>query len=153
MEIRHNEGAIRHSETLDRETRNAWAAYVKQRWPTNTAKLISREWDLTLDEAKGLVAARTSLATIDRIAKHPSGGWSVLIPVMSHVIGHGLDAFLEQEQRKLRHEREQYEAREARLGEMARDLSLAFGVGRRGGAERPTGRRREDREHRSALGD
>lgn len=97
MEIRHNERAGQHTLGLDRATRDALATYANLRWPTGAAKHAAKEWGLTLDEGRGVVSGRTSQATLDRILKHPNGGWSVALPVLGAVIGHGLDHFLQAE--------------------------------------------------------
>lgn len=82
---------FQHTFPLDMLSREAWAEYVRNRWPSNTAKFAAREWDLSLDQARGLAAGRVSLNTIDDITKHKNGGWSVLLPVMTAVIGESLD--------------------------------------------------------------
>lgn len=93
LEIRHNERGAQHGLGLDRATRDSVATYCRVEWPTNTAKHAARAWDLTLDEARGVVAGRASQATIDKIFKHPNGGWAVVLPVLSAVIGHGVEHF------------------------------------------------------------
>lgn len=77
---------------LDKATRDALADYCRHRWPHHTAKLAAREWDLTVDEARGVVAAKSSLNTYDKIKK--AGGWPVILAVEAAVVGHGLDQFL-----------------------------------------------------------
>jgi hypothetical protein len=99
MEIRHNEAAARPLFGGDLFSREALQGYVRIRWPANTAKHAAREWQLTLDEAKGLVAGRASQATLDKIWKHRNGGWAVALPVIGAVIGHGVDDFLQNERR------------------------------------------------------
>lgn len=95
MEIRHENGANLPSLGLDRATGDALAAYARLVWPTGTAKACAREWDLTTDEAKGLVAGSPGKTTIDKIWKHPRGGWAVIFPVLGAVVGHGADVFLQ----------------------------------------------------------
>lgn len=97
VEILHNERAEQRSLGLDRATRDALAAYCRAEWPSNTAKHVAREWDLSLDEARGVVAGRASQATADKIFKHSNGGWRVVLPVLGAVIGHGVDAFFRQQ--------------------------------------------------------
>lgn len=87
VEIRHNGVGNQQSLGLDRALRDALATYCRLRWPQHAAKHAAREWDLTLDEAKGVVAGRTSIATLDRIFKHKRGGWSVVLPVLGAVVG------------------------------------------------------------------
>lgn len=93
MDISHNERAGQRSLGLDRASRDALATYCRAEWPGNTSKHVAREWGLSLDEARGAVAGRASQATIDKIFKHPNGGWRVVLPVLGSVIGHGVDAF------------------------------------------------------------
>jgi predicted secreted protein len=97
VDISHNERAGQRSLGLDRATRDAMATYSRTEWPTNTAKHAAREWDLSLDEARGVVAGRASQATIDKVFKHQNGGWRVVLPVLGSVIGHGVDAFFRQQ--------------------------------------------------------
>ena len=99
MEILHDKRDNQLTFGLDRATRDALATYFKLRWPSNTAKLAAREFDLSLDEARGVVACRTSIATLDRIWKHKNGGWSVLLPVMGAVIGETAEKFIEKQRR------------------------------------------------------
>lgn len=97
VDISHNERAGQRSLGLDRATRDSVATFCRAEWPTNTAKHVAREWGLSLDEARGVVAGRASQATIDKIFKHPNGGWRVVLPVLGSVIGHGVDAFFRQQ--------------------------------------------------------
>jgi hypothetical protein len=94
MEIRHNKTASGPSLGLDMGLREALATYVKLRWPTATAKMAAREWDLTLDEGKGLVNGRTSLATLERIIKHRNGGWDIAFAVVGAVAHETAEDFL-----------------------------------------------------------
>lgn len=97
VDISHNERAGQRSLGLDRASRDALATFCRAEWPTNAAKNAAREWDLSLDEARGVVAGRASQATVDKIYKHPNGGWRVVLPVLGSVIGHGVDAFFRQQ--------------------------------------------------------
>ena len=132
MEIRHNKREIQLNFGLDRATRDALATYVRLRWPTNTAKMTAREFDLTLDEGRGIVAGKPSLSTIDKIWKR--GGWEVLLPVMGAVIGQNAEDFL-REQRKASLENAR------RTAGLCRDLRLGLGLlpdrGSGVGAEQP----------------
>jgi hypothetical protein len=100
MDISHNERAGQRSLGLDRASRDALAGYCRAEWPSNTAKHVAREWSLSLDEARGIVAGRASQATIDKVFKHPNGGWRVVLPVLGSVIGHGVDAFFKEQMRQ-----------------------------------------------------
>lgn len=99
LEIRHNERDGQHTFGLDMGMRDALATYARLRWPTGTAKMVAREWGLTLDEARGVIAARASQATIDKIWKHRNGGWPVALEVVGAVTGQSVADFL-QAQRK-----------------------------------------------------
>lgn len=106
VDILHNERAGQRSLGLDRATRDALAEYSRTLWPTNSAKNAAREWDLSLDEARGVVAGRASQATIDKIFKHPNGGWRIVLPVLGAVIGHGVDSFFREQMRHAAREAE-----------------------------------------------
>jgi hypothetical protein len=97
MEIRTNEVGGLPSLGLDRATRDALATYVRIRFPAGTVKAVAREFDLTLDEAKGLVSGRPSQTTVDKVWKHPRGGWAVILPVLGAVVGHGVEGYLQQQ--------------------------------------------------------
>lgn len=97
MEIRYNERDGRHSLGLDRQTRDALAAYCRLIWPTGTAKEAARHFDLTLDEARGLIAGRASQTTVDRVWKSSKGGWRVALAVLGAVIGQTIDQYIESE--------------------------------------------------------
>jgi hypothetical protein len=92
MEIRYAKRGGQRSLALDKNTRDALADYCRERWPHHTAKMAAREWGLSVDEARGVLAARTSLTTYDKIKK--AGGWSVILGVEAKVIGHGIDQYL-----------------------------------------------------------
>jgi hypothetical protein len=99
LEIRHNERDGQHTLGLDMGVRDALATYCRLRWPTGTAKLIAREWGLSLDEARGIVAGNASLATIDKIWKHRNGGWSVAFEVIGAVTGQSVADYLKTQRR------------------------------------------------------
>lgn len=84
--------AAQRSLPLDKGTRDALADYCRYRWPAHTAKMAARAWNLSVDEARGVVAGRTSLTTYDKIKK--AGGWPVILWVEAAVVGHGIDQFL-----------------------------------------------------------
>ena len=99
MEIRHNERDGQHTFGLDMGIRDALATYCRLRWPTGAAKLVAREWGLSLDEARGVVAGRASQATIDKIWKHRNGGWSVALEVIGAVTGQSVADYLKNQRR------------------------------------------------------
>lgn len=92
------------------------AVYARRRWQTHTVKSIEREWDLSTDEAKNLLQGRTSLRTIEKILSHKNGGWSLALPILGGVIGHGLTDFIASERDRLDHEAEQRRLQAAELG-------------------------------------
>lgn len=92
VEIRHTKRESQRNLGLDKGTRDALRDYCCHRWPHHTAKLAAREWSLSVDEARGVVAARSSLTTYDKIKK--AGGWPVIFAVEAMVIGQGADQFL-----------------------------------------------------------
>lgn len=97
MEIRHTKVGEQRSFALDKGLRDALADHCRRRWPTNTAKHVARAYDLSVDEARGVVACRTSIATLERVFK--VGGWGVALPVLAEVIGHAVDQFILRERR------------------------------------------------------
>lgn len=114
VEIRHNLAAQQSTLPLDRRTRDAVAEYCRARWPSGTAKQAAREWDLTVDQGKGLVAGRCSWDTFDAITFHKRGGW----PVVISIYGIALDQTAEQ---FLLHQRKTHERNAERLGALLGD--------------------------------
>jgi hypothetical protein len=101
-----------------RATRDALAKYCELRWPNGRRKAVSKEWDLTPAEAKSLVEATASITTIEKVWKHPRGGWEIALPVIGAVIGRHLDQHLELQRR-------QADERARRLGSLAHELRPA----------------------------
>ena len=81
-----------------RQSRDALANYCEARWPVGRRKAVEREWGLSPDEARGVIEATASAATIDKVWK--AGGWAVALPVLSSVIGCSLESHINQERRK-----------------------------------------------------
>lgn len=81
-----------------RQSRDALANYCAARWPVGRRKAVEREWGLSPDEARGVIEATASAATIDKVWK--AGGWAVALPVLSSVIGCSLESFMQTERRK-----------------------------------------------------
>jgi hypothetical protein len=81
-----------------RQSRDALANYCEARWPVGRRKAVEREWGLSPDEARGVIEATASAATIDKVWK--AGGWAVALPVLSSVIGCSLENFMQTERRK-----------------------------------------------------
>lgn len=67
---------------LKLSTKNAWAKYARLRWPNNGVKGAMAEWDLTDGQARGLVYAQVSQATIDTILDHPNGGFGLGLEIL-----------------------------------------------------------------------
>jgi hypothetical protein len=141
MTVFSNDGDFSPRLGLDRSLADALAVYVQQSFPPlGRRKAVAQEWGLGIEEARTVIEGRPSKATLDRIFKHPNGGWRVILPVMGAVVGQSADAFIIREQQRLAHERQQYEAREARLGQMARDLRTVVPLVLGGGGELPSRR-------------
>jgi len=85
MEILGRDGANFPILPLLRQSRDALARYCEARWPIGRRKAVEREWNLSPDEARGVIEATASAATIDKVWK--AGGWAVALPVLSSVIG------------------------------------------------------------------
>lgn len=92
MEKMHGKRESQHRLALDKATRDAVSDLARRQWPLKTASYAAQAWRLTESEARGVVAARASQTTIDKIFKN--GGWSVIFPVMAEVIGQSADAYL-----------------------------------------------------------
>lgn len=105
-----------------KSSKEAWAAYVRRRWPTNTQAMCEREWDLTPGRANGLVWANVTLPTIDHILHHPRSGPLLALEIEAIRFGLSIEAFLErtaqQEREAIANERRQFEAREARVAQI-----------------------------------
>lgn len=115
---------------LDRATKDALAVYVQQSFPAaGRRKAVERLWDLRPDEARAVIEARPSQSTLDRIWKHPNGGWHVILPVFGAVVGQSADAFIIQERDRLAHERDRQAEQSARLASLGRDLAAVLGGG------------------------
>lgn len=113
---------------LDGGFKDGLADFVRGRWPTHTQKTIEREWDLTTDEAKGLLRGQASLRTIEKILGHKNGGWRVALPILGGVIGHGLTDFIASEKHRLDHEAAQRRQRADELRE-AEGILVSLDVG------------------------
>lgn len=88
VDFSRNKWAEQRSFRLDRGSADALADLCRHRWPSNTAKYAAREWGLSLDEARGVVAGRASKTTIDKIYKR--GGPPVFLAVLEEVWGQSI---------------------------------------------------------------
>jgi hypothetical protein len=116
-----------HSATPDHGFENVLASYVRRR--CMSIKDIQNEWGLTDGEARGVMYAQTSRATLRKIIKSNNGGWELGLMLLSGVIGHDLQTHIE---RKRAHERACYERMDAGLRKMAADCGAVLGLDRSG---------------------
>jgi CubicO group peptidase (beta-lactamase class C family) len=79
--------------------------------------MAAREWDLTVDEARGVVAGRCSFSTYDKIIKRP-GGFLVGLHVLEAVTGQSVAHFF-QEQLQHAAEANRHAMEQARLARSA----------------------------------
>lgn len=96
-------------------TKNALARLVRRAWPAQTVKQAQAFWDLTEGEAKGVVYATASQATLDKIKRHRNGGWRLTLAIDALVIGRSLQDFIIEETERAR---ERIETRRRRLRQM-----------------------------------
>lgn len=153
VDIWQNERGGQHSLGLDRATRDALATYARLRWPANTAKFAAKEWGLSLDEGRGIVAGRASAQTIDRVWKSPNGGWRVIIPVLGAVVGRELDTFLDAELAELDREHNVRAARRATLALVESRIGAPGAVADLGAGPGADGHRLRAGSHRPGAPD
>lgn len=99
-------------------TKNAWAQYVRRRFNgLNLVKACQAEWDLSEGEARGLVYAMASQATIDKVleAEGPFAGFGLGLEILAIKTGVHLEAFIEKQAEEARREAAQWNARERTL--------------------------------------
>lgn len=124
MDFQHLDGGV---STPDGGFKDALAEYARRVWPTHTIKNIERAWDLTTDEAKGLLRGQASLRTVEKVLAHRNGGWRVALPLLGGVIGHGIADYFASEKQRLNHEVEQRRRQAALLEEAESFLHAADG--------------------------
>lgn len=100
LDIRTQNGFSRPEFSVDKSVRDALADFFRRQYPANGTKLMARDFGLSLDEAKGVLAGRASLNTLNQILKSKNGGWPVLLPVMGAVIGETADQFIEKQRER-----------------------------------------------------
>jgi hypothetical protein len=101
-------------------TKNAWAKYVRNRWPQNTLCMAQAEWNLTEGEARGLLYAQASQPTIDKILdtenrKSPLGAFRLGLTILEIRTATKLESFIVQQAEEAARERIQWEQEERRL--------------------------------------
>lgn len=125
MSIYANDGEFSPRLGLDRTVADAMAVWCEQTFPVQgRRKAIASHFDISLDAARTLIEGRPSRTLLDQIFKHRNGGWRVILPVMGAVVGQTADAFIIREKERLADERRDFEERESRLDQMARDLRV-----------------------------
>jgi hypothetical protein len=117
-------------------TKNAWARYVRTRWPVNGLAEMQRAWNLTEGQARGVLYAQASQSTIDAIMDHvgPMAAFGLGVEILAIKTGVRLEAFIDKQAQEARHEAAKWDAEERRLATISARLSerRAFS---RGGAE------------------
>jgi hypothetical protein len=121
MEIR--EEHFTKSAKADHGFEHVLASHVRRRGMS--IKDIQNQWSLTDGEARGVMYAQASRATLRKIVKSPNGGWELGLMLLSGVIGHDLNTHIE---RKRAHERASFERMDAGLRKMAADLPAVLGL-------------------------
>jgi len=102
MEFQRNKRENQRVLGLDKGLRDATADYLRRRYPTNTAKMTARAFNLTLDQGRSAARGNPSLTVIETIIK--TGGWQVALPILADVIGNTIMHHF----RELRGRNEQY---------------------------------------------
>lgn len=117
---------------VDFGTKNAWARYVRRRWPNNAVKGAMREWRLSEGEAKGLVYAQASQPTIDKVLRFdPLKGFGIGLEILAILTGVQLENFIEHQAEEARNEQARHAADERRLEALATRISGGGGLDRR----------------------
>lgn len=102
---------------------NVLASHVRRKGMS--IKAIQTEWGLTDGEARGVMYAQASRATLRKIIKSKRGGWPLGLVLLTGVIGHDLADHIE---RRRADERKQYDRMDASLRKMAADLPAVLGL-------------------------
>lgn len=79
------------------------AAFVRRRWPRDTAKQVSKAWDIDPSTAANLTKGHASERTISKAIK--AEGWPLLMALGEAMTGQAYDDFLESivhEQQRIR---------------------------------------------------
>lgn len=120
-------------------TKNAWAKYVRARWPINTLAEIQRAWDLTEGQARGVLYAQASQSTIDAVldALSPVQAFSLSLEILCIRLNTSLEEYITHQAKEASRERAQWEAEERRLEALASRLPGGLGVA--GADDQPPG--------------
>lgn len=124
LDIRTQNGFKRPGFSVDKSIRDVLADHFRRLYPANGTKLLAKDFGLSLDEAKGVLAGRCSLNSLNHIIKR--GGWSVLLPVMGAVIGESLDQHIEKQRED---HAEQDRRRDALLRDLRSRCDSGYGAG------------------------
>lgn len=104
--------------SVEFSTKNAWAQYARRRWPTNTLNYIGREWNLSTGEARGVLYAQISQATIEKITDHKNGGRHLALTILAIRFGESVEDFIaaviQQQRQEIDRERRRLDAADER---------------------------------------
>lgn len=107
-------------------TKQAWADYVRRRWPENCVAHVQREWSLSEGEARGVVFSSISQRVIDQIRAHKRGGLTVVLAVEATAWGTTtrqlISAWVEIERGRIADERARGDDDDRRMVEIAKRL-------------------------------
>lgn len=78
---------------FDRSMGELLAAFVRRRWPRDTAKHVSKAWDIDPSTATNLTKGHASERTISKAIK--SEGWPLLMALGEAMTGQAYDEFLQ----------------------------------------------------------
>jgi hypothetical protein len=92
-------------------TKNAWARWARNRYPSNGLKGLMGEFGLTEGEARGLLYAQASQPTIDKLLDHPRGGFGLGLEILVIRTGISLEQYIEEQAKGAENERERAEER------------------------------------------
>ena len=99
--------SVRVSSVARLSTKNAWAKYVRNRWPNNALKGAMAEWNLTEGQARGVVYAQISQSTIDVILeredlRRPAGGFALGLVILAIKTATSLENYIAAEAEEAR---------------------------------------------------
>lgn len=83
----------RDRQLFDRSMGELLAAFVRRRWPRDTAKQVSKAWDVDPSTATNLTKGHASERTISKALK--AEGWPLLMALGEAMTGQAYDDFLE----------------------------------------------------------